>query len=322
MENEFSRLILNGFESLFICAVDLFIMISGYFLCKTKKRSLGKIFFLIVQCVIMNALIYLVKLLLQGGTFSLSGFVSSFALFPYFLVLYSITYILSPWVNIIIERLSLKQFRYLLVLLFLIFSVYGIIIDTLPVFAAWNWQQMSPIGLYGNGAGYTVVNFMLCYLFGAYVRKSREEPSANVPSLKIWILTAFCIVFCIGLWAYFIGYTQFNYNNPLVILAAVAFLQISLNLNFSSRLVNELSKGAFTCYLIHGFFLKYLSVEFHVKSAWYIMTLHIIVSAVLIYLASYLVYKLYSLCTDPLVRKLSKHIDRLYQPSFEQPESK
>lgn len=51
--------ILYLLESTFVCGVDLFMLISGYFMCESKIRSLWKPIRLIVQVIVFRETIYL-----------------------------------------------------------------------------------------------------------------------------------------------------------------------------------------------------------------------------------------------------------------------
>ena len=56
--------ILETIESINICAVDLFIMISGYFLCVSQKRVLLKPLALFIQVVVFAQVNFLVRVLI------------------------------------------------------------------------------------------------------------------------------------------------------------------------------------------------------------------------------------------------------------------
>lgn len=53
--NSSNEYLLYFMESLGICGVNLFILISGYFLCATQKRSFSKLFELFLQVVLFKA---------------------------------------------------------------------------------------------------------------------------------------------------------------------------------------------------------------------------------------------------------------------------
>lgn len=56
-------------ETVCVCAVDLFIIISGYFLCKTQKRTWGKPVFLFLVLSLIASIGYISKsyILMKGG---------------------------------------------------------------------------------------------------------------------------------------------------------------------------------------------------------------------------------------------------------------
>lgn len=158
--------ILVALESLFICAVDLFMIISGYFQCKSLKASSRKAVELLVQLIVFEALLYGMKVL-SGGAFSWTEMVSTIVPTDYFIVLYCVTYILSPYINLLISKLSLRQFRSLLAILFLLFSVQSGLLNWLENLLNINLDSGSTYSIKGDQEGYTIVTFVLCYLIGA-----------------------------------------------------------------------------------------------------------------------------------------------------------
>ena len=68
--------ILYYLESLFACAVNLFVLISGYFMYTKQKRTLDKPFELLVQVILFGEIFYLLLLFhLIGLSFSISRFI-------------------------------------------------------------------------------------------------------------------------------------------------------------------------------------------------------------------------------------------------------
>lgn len=53
-DNTLNYWIIHFLESLFICSVNLFMVISGYFMVTSKKRNLWKVIELITQVIITN----------------------------------------------------------------------------------------------------------------------------------------------------------------------------------------------------------------------------------------------------------------------------
>ena len=101
---------------------------------------------------------------------------------------------------------------------------------------------------------------------------------------------------CISTW---------KYNNPLVILTASLILLLFLNYQFSSKYINGLAKCAFTCFLIHGKILPFFNIGDIVNKNIFILVLHQFGISILLYLFSYIVYKIYCLCSNRFIRLLS-----------------
>ena len=93
-------------EILFICAVNLFVLISGYFLCQTQKRSGLKALELVIQVMTFGVAKYLVTVILGRAPFSLLTLMVSAVPNNYYVTLYVAVYLLSPYVNILLKKLS------------------------------------------------------------------------------------------------------------------------------------------------------------------------------------------------------------------------
>lgn len=109
-------------ESLFVCAVNVFVMISAYFLACNQNRKLIKILELFVQVIVFNLAFYVFGVLRGHKVFTVSSLISSLLPANYFLILYSVLYIISPYLNLIIKQLNKEQFKRLLIILMLIFQ--------------------------------------------------------------------------------------------------------------------------------------------------------------------------------------------------------
>lgn len=72
---------------------------------------------------------YVFGVLRGHKVFTVSSLISSLLPANYFLILYSVLYIISPYLNLIIKQLNKEQFKRLLIILMLIFSVWTIVID-------------------------------------------------------------------------------------------------------------------------------------------------------------------------------------------------
>ena len=92
-------------RSFFSCAVDCFIMISGYYLCLTCKRSIQKVLNLYAIAVLFALLLNVIGSILDSD-FSILRLLKTFAVGNYFLLLYSAVYILSPYINKVFDNIN------------------------------------------------------------------------------------------------------------------------------------------------------------------------------------------------------------------------
>ena len=297
------------FLTLSFCAVDLFVMISAFFLSVSEKRSFSKIFFLLFEAGLLRCLIYIIQAWNNDYTITVAGIVISIFSFGYFIVFYSIIYLLSPLINIGFGRLNGKNAQKAVTILFVLFSVipsFAVILREYNVCNS-DWTAISTVTIKGSFEGYTIVNFFLCYLIGWYIRHwYNEKAQKRTNHLLLGLNTIALLV-----WGYINWQSAYTYDNPLVILEAAWLLAVFKDLKIQSRFINEIASSGFTCYLLNGVFIKYLSIERFASKSWYVLLAHVMLSVVGIYLLCYVIHKVYKLCTGWLEYRLSAVIDRI-----------
>lgn len=293
-------------ESLFICAVNLYVLISGYFMCTSQKRSLSKPFALLVQVCVFSAGIYLVRCIVSGG-FSLKSLVSAVVPNNYFVILYVTLYLISPYINLVLKKLTDKQFHVLVVLLLTLFSLWPTLVDMLVrISGRSSFSGLSTINAFDSQRGYTIVQFVLMYVLGAYIRRN-EQMLRKLPAL---VMLAGCVAAICG-WAALSTADAWAYSNPFVILCACFALLIALGRPFQSKLINRLAAGAFTCFLLHDLFIHHIGIEKAATSSLPILLAHVILSAIGIYLVCWFAYWVWDLVTKPLFRFAEKRFAKL-----------
>ena len=321
-----NQFVLVFFESIFICTVNLFVLISGYFMKGSSKADLLKPVKLLSMYVVFELIAYLIKELPKGEPFSISTFADYFSPSYWFIFVYIALYILSPYLNLLWSHLDRKKQKQLLIILITLFSVYPIaweIITYASKSTVWGadsvssfglMQGISTIGLFGSGAGYTITNFILMYLIGCYL-KCVEEDGKKFKTGKLVILLVVNVALIIY-WAYvemFVnggaidGTTGWYYESPLVISEAVLLFLIFKNMKIKkNKVINVLAAASFPTYLIHINLLEYFNIATFVQGNTFILILHVIGSAIAIYLISFAIYELYDLITKPLFKAISK----------------
>lgn len=299
-------------ESCFICAVDLFMLISGYFLIESKSRNIWRVIELIVQVMIFNFGMYMINTLIGTNEFSIRHAINSLIPSNYFVILYCLVFLISPFINKLMKVLGTKQLNTFMLVLFLVFSVYPTLVDVLGELVGKEIMGLSSLGAYGSQWGYSAVNFMLMYCLGAYLRMEGIDKWSRKKALLSFGICALISL----LWSRandFIGYftekSAYEYCNPIVILMAISIFIVFAKTDIGEKKwINQLAKGAFTVYLTHGFFIRHVGIESFVQGNVLFMVLHMIVVACGLYLIGYICFVLYDLITKPIWGVLENRI--------------
>lgn len=318
-DNSVNFYILNILESIFIPAVNVFIIISGFFLYNTQKRNLWKIIELLVQVIVIYELKYIfTEKVINKSTISISGLIYNLIPTNYFVILYIVVYIVSPYINILIKSLDKKELKRFIIILLIMFSIYPTTVDFFSEITKRQYNGLSTVGLYGSQYGYSSVNFILCYIIGAYISKYKQLFLENKFST---LLICFIInVLLITGWSLFNDYTGYfveksalEYCNPIVIINAAIILIIFMKINIPTNIIiNKLAKASFMVFLVHDIFIKKLSIETFVNKNSLIMMLHIIISVSTIYILCYIIWFLYNKIEKYTLKNLESKINLNY----------
>lgn len=299
---------LHLLQAVFICGVNLFVLISGYYMCTSQKRGLVKPLELVIQVSLFRVLISCVGWI-EHSSFSANSFVVALLPVNYFVILYIALYFVSPYINVVLSSLSMKSLKHLVIICFSLFSVWPTFVDALQYITSREYMGLSTIGMYGSQYGYTIVNFVLMYIIGGYIRMIETRASANCDikmlNLRIGL---YIIVVMIWLWSLFDNRTAWGYCNPLVILESVIIFLLFKRINIKSRIINSLSKATFTTFLVHTFFFRWLHIAEFVNKNVFVMLVHIFVSCIFIYIICYFIWLLYNVITTPIYNFLFKKV--------------
>lgn len=308
-----NKLILYIAESVCICAVDIFILVSGYFLAKTNKRSVGKIIELVLQVIIFRLLYYFAAVVFGREEFSIKVVLIKLVPNNYYIILYAALYFISPYINILFEKLSSQGRRKYIITMLVLFSLWPVCRDLSGELLSKEWFGLSTISAWGNSRGFNITNFALIYSLGAYLRYEGIPKWLNKAQN-----TVFCVVGCVFiilLWSIANDFTHINglrsawvYHNPFVILLTVSLFALFKKIKLESRIVNDLAKASFVCFLVHGYFLPFIKIKFFVNQPFYIMILHIVICVIGIYAISWIAYKAYTFLLGSFINRIDKVI--------------
>ena len=313
--------ILLFLETICIAAVNLFVLIRGSFLSQSSWRTLIKPLELLCQVIIIKELIYVLKVIIGVENFSIINLGTNLIPSNWFVVLYIALYLISPMLNVIAEKYLMNTKKFIIILSIL-FSIFPTCVDILQDFRNEEIYGLSTIGMYGSQYGYTIVNFSLMYLIGAYIKLNYDtiKYSKNKSICYIIILTVILTI-----WAEINNHVNFGfektaleYCNPLVIMLAIQIFLIFSHLDLgSNNIINRLSKATFTVFLLHNVFLKFIKIEYFVLQNSLIMIFHIIISTIGIYFICWIFYEIYNCISkkifEILTRKATFLVTDLYK---------
>ncbi len=222
-------------ESTSICAVNVFILISGYFGIRWKFKSFFSLAFQVLFycftiylfCVAIGIEEYTTKGLLKQSLGIMQGYG--------FITRYIILYFLAPVLNAFVEKVSSRTLFLFIITLFIAENFVFHRMDT---------------------------NFFLLYLIGRLIYVTQSVERLNVNATKAYWLTTFLIFICC--YALFMKF-QFtpaqlqaqklifglSYASPLVILQAIFLFLCFARFNITSRFINWCSSSCLAIFLIH-----------------------------------------------------------------------
>lgn len=241
----FNRIILQV-GALGNLGVDIFVMISGYFLSQTRFK-LSRVVKVVLQVLFYSVSIYLILAVLNVIPFTVKDTIKS--VLPillklyWFATVYVILCVLTPFLNKLLNGLTKNQYIAFLGVILFIWSV-------IPTFTT--------INMYSN----EIIQFVMLYSIGAFVRKYPDISFAKKYRYWITFVSAFLLVMstvAFNLLAQVTNTAFYNHGNDfytrysvLTIALAYGLLLIFTNLkNISNYTINLVSSTTFGIYLIH-----------------------------------------------------------------------
>ena len=278
----------------------------------SNKRRIRKPIELLAQVILYKLAVKIVYSLVNRS-FSTKVFFACFLPNNYFVVFYCVIFLLSPYVNKLLESLPYKKAVRMIVALFLIFSVYPAAVHILSNINGEQITGLDSVGRYGSQGGYNIVNFMMAYTIGAFFRIYNIKEL--FPAKKHLTAAFFACAILITLYSIFeestigpseeLGKTAWTYFNPLVFAEAALILLLFLNIDIRNiQWINMASTGVFSVFLLHGSFIRRIGIEYFVRRNAVLMCAHILVSALAVFLICTGIHYIYKALTTPIFDRL------------------
>lgn len=218
-----------------ICAVNVFLIISGYFGIKWKLKS---IFSLLFQLFFYAFAVYGVAALMGVIDFSFSGLLSNITcLYTHwsFITCYLLMFLCAPLLNAFVDNVTDKKLLGFIIIL--------VISENLLT------------------RKYFFLNYCTMYLIGRYIFKSGILNNNKIKAGWGYLITTFLIFIFVFVSFKYLHITDagkmqsipwgLDYAAPLVILQAVFLFILFARFKFQSRFVNWCAASCLSIYLIH-----------------------------------------------------------------------
>ena len=289
-----STITLYILESAFIGSVNLFMLISGYYMTDKKCISVWKAMNLLIEVSIFKVIEYFVALFISGDKFQFACLIKGLIPSNQFVNLYITVYFLSPFIAHFARGLSAKNFKKFLFLSIVLFSMVPTIFDLLVNTFGWGIGTIWTVTVSGAVGGYTIVNYILMFLVGMYLKRFSADRIQQSPLFQLIICVGLIFLWSIGQQLVSGKGPAWSYCNPLIIWLAVLWFFLFKSMTLQSGIVNIAAKSVFVMFLIHKDFFSYIDVKRYASSNWFVMLLHILISGISIYTISWCVWFAYS----------------------------
>lgn len=250
-------IVFHFIEALTICSVNVFVLISGFFLC-TQDFKLSRILKLLFAVLFYSVGWFIVYVFVFDNPFSIKDFIR--ALFPvsytqyWFISTYIGLCLLSPILNHVIKHFTRAQHLGTIILLVAIFSIWP------DIFVLSN-----PMGVTERGC--TVAWFIVLYFIAAYIRKW----PINLKPYRAFLLYTGCAIILLFVWIVLVLLTSTNnfedeihgmftfyyyrYNSFIVLLTSaflfLLFLNLTVNNVILKKIIMFVAPLTMGVYLIH-----------------------------------------------------------------------
>ena len=243
-------------EVLCISAVNVFMLISGYFLINSEFR-MGRLIELVLQCFFYSAGSFAVCTLFNVNVNEeINTYYILRNIFPihmdvfWFVTSYIVIYMLLPLISAGVKALSKKQFRLMLIVLVIYESLF---------------KSFLPVRFEEDEFGYNLLWFLIVFLIGAYFRiygfERIKKPSHGFALYGMASVVTFAEVLLIDLIHEKTGHFSeilniaTEYNQIWVLLSAIglfaAFINMKEHDGKAAKVICSLSPMALGIYLFH-----------------------------------------------------------------------
>lgn len=280
--------------------VDIFVIISGYFLIQSSKNKLSKVLKLWVQLLFYSLIIYLIFVIVGDATLSIKELIKN--IFPviftkwWFASTYFILYLLTPYLNKLLISFSKNEYQNFLILLTVLWCI-------IPTFTT-NLFQSNPL-----------IWFIYLYALAGYIRLYGLLDSVRAKTCILLAVLTSMLTFLSAVFFDILGLKVNIFSEhatyffemqklPILIISVLLFLGFSRIDIGSNRGINIVASATFGVYLIHdNNYVRVFLWENLFKNASFAHSDYLIPYSILVIILVYVVCTLIELMRIYLVEK-------------------
>jgi len=307
-ELTFNNLIIKSGWFLGELGVNLFILITGYYLCKSKP-TIKKTILLIIQIIFYNLINYVI-----GYSLKYNGLTDISLIFPiitkkyWFITAYLLVYILSPYCNKLINKLTKREFQKFLLINLVIWCL-------IPTIFGFFYNTTEELLFYNR-----FIWLLFMYFIGSYIRiynikfLNSKKRSLLTSSLTFLLMIISIIILYIFKSTFTrIGTTETAYfwtpNNILMFVLSIATFMFFTKLKIKNNILNNnLSSTTLGIYLLHdGQISPYMwkniyKSEINIyNNYWFI---HVLITTILIFIIGFIIDTIRQFIEKHLIKKI------------------
>lgn len=234
-KGSFNYWIVHFIESACIVAVNVFVIITGYFMNDRTEVKINKVINIVYLTVIWGIIIYIIALFSGKTKISLESFVVFVDTITnrWFVVIYCLLYLLIPYINKFIHTMNKEQYTVLLSILVCTLYVYSTVFKTTVAMV---------------DRGYGIANFIVLYLIGSYIKIYHDDFKSLSKSIVMYLL---CVV-CTTLLSNIDTSKAWQYNSIFNLIGSVSLFFIFKSIKMKNiKVINWLASYTFSAYIIH-----------------------------------------------------------------------
>lgn len=255
------------FESASIICVNLFVLISGYFMIKLRWSKISSY---IYQCLFYSICIYVLFITLGLCELNFSNTAQTLLIGWFmknqFVSNYLALMLLAPLINAIFERGTQQQVQ------------KGMLGFTFVAFVM-NW--LIPVQGGGFLGGYSIIHLVFIYCIGSFIRLFPSlkcfNYKAGVYLLSYIAFIAINTLFFYCIFRYSLPWNVWGYNSPIVVSGSIVVFLFFKSINIQSSFVTFIAQSSFAVFLLHTnsfifpFFKEHVNFLYNNNEGWLVL---------------------------------------------------